>query len=203
MGHYYHHSAHQAPINTDKRHTQGESPDKHSGASLLDAIVKEAANKHYEKALSISGKQGGQDLAVVNARGVCLMRLGRHEEAVALFRNLVLQPGCTWMRGDRPGYYKCNFATALLLSGRPSGCLAVLHELGSEAPTAALTLRAAIKRWESGLSLWSWLDWKLNGIDPHNVRIPTDFEPGQFVQEPAPIGVASGHDVAAPPRNAA
>lgn len=203
MGHHYYHTDHQAQIVADKKQSQVQSSGKGGSAALLEAMLKEIAKKHYDKAISLSGRQGGQDMEIVNARGVCLMRTGRYDEAVALFRNLVLQPGCTWMRKERPVHFKTNFATALLLIGHPSGCLDMLHELGGEAPATTEALRAAVKKWESGLSWLSWLDWKINRIDPKNCTVPISFEPGEFAGDSAFVEAGAGEGTTTPPRNAA
>mgnify|MGYP002624573921 CR=1 FL=1 len=171
--------------------------------ALLAEIFKAAAKKQYDRALALSRKPGGMDLDIVNARGVCLLRTGRYDEAVALYRNLVLQPGCTWMRKDRPLHYKTNFAVALLLSGRPSGCLDMLHELTAEAPPIGDVLRSAIKRWESTLPFWSWLNWKLCGAAPPDRPVCLDFEPGDFGCETVPALAGSDEDGKTPPRTAA
>ena len=151
----------------------------------------------------MSRKHGGEDLDIVNARGVCLMRSGKYNEAVALFRNLVLQPGCIWMRKDRPAHYKCNFAAALLLGGHPGGCLEILQELRGQEPPEAALLRSAIKKWESTLPFWAWVNWKTGRIEPDNCPVPIDFEPGDFGVKVVSAEAVSGKDLTTPPRNAA
>lgn len=199
----YHHHDDQPPAVADNTQPQSHSPRPGSSAYLLQAILTAAEHKQYEKALSLTTRRGGQDLEIVNARGVCLMRLGKYNEAVVLFRNLVLQPGCVWTRKDRPPHYKCNFATALLLSGRPAGCLEILHELGDDAPPVAAALRSTIKQWESSLSLPAWLAWKFYGSVPSTQPVSIDFEPGDFGNVDSLAANRPGEAVAPPPRNAA
>ncbi|MEZ6073158.1 MAG: tetratricopeptide repeat protein [Pirellulales bacterium] len=202
MGKYHFHQASPVPIAAVNTPSSGE-PAMATTSALLTEVLKEAARKQYHRAIALSTRKGGQELSVINARGVCLMRIGKIDEAVTLFRNLVLQPGCIWMRKDRPAFYKYNFATALLLSGRPAGCLDVLRELGAQDPPTAGVLRAAIKRWESTLPLWNWLDWKLYGSAPSDRPVLIDFEPGDFGCEVILPSAGPGGNQSTPPRNAA
>jgi lipopolysaccharide biosynthesis regulator YciM len=116
-----------------------------------------------------------------NALGVCMMRRGNVDEAVRLYRDLVLEPGCTWMKRDQPIEFKLNFATALLLHGRPSGCLAMLSEANEDQHPGVMRLRSAVKAWEATLGWWEWLNWKTGRIDPHNRPVPIDFALGEIV----------------------
>jgi hypothetical protein len=180
-------------------HAVAESPP----ARLLAEVLKEADKKHYDRAISLSRKHGCQDPDIINARGVCLMRTDKYDEAIVLFRGLVLEPGCTWMRRDRPVHYKTNFATALLLGGHPNGCLEVLCDLAGDASPSANVLRSAIKRWESSLPFWAWLDWKINRTEPKNRPVQIDFEPGDFGTQAAPTSRSTLEEPTTPPCNAA
>lgn len=116
--------------------------------------------------------------------GVCLLRSGRVDEALTLFRSLAMQPGTTILRKDARDSLRINFATSLLLSGIASGALEVLDELLDRKHPAATQLRGAVQRWASGLSFWRRLDWKFSRIDPPGSSVPIDFAPGVF---PFPI----------------
>jgi hypothetical protein len=138
--------------------------------------------KQYEKALGVLGPAAGQDQELANAMGVCLMRLGRIEEAVRLFRMLVLAPGCTWPRPNLPNVYKTNFATALLLAGHPSGCVEILAEVRDERDAQVQRLRAAIRKWESELSFFQRLNWWVARVEPSGRPVPLEFEPGELLR---------------------
>jgi hypothetical protein len=122
----------------------------------------------------------GRDPQVRNALGVCLMRSGRIDQAVDVFRSFVLMPGSVMERPDVSNACKRNFATALLMKGFPSGALAVLAETREPEHLMEIRLRSAIKQWEKSLSWFRRLDWKMNWIEPRNCHVPIDFEPGEF-----------------------
>lgn len=125
----------------------------------------------------------GHSLEILNAIGVCLMRLGKVDESVALFRGVVMKPGCTLLRPDVATHYKLNFATALLLSGTPAGCLSVLSEIQEPENPTVQRLQRAIKSWEAELSFWRRWDWRINRIEPAKCHVVIDFPPGDFVPQ--------------------
>lgn len=152
-------------------------------SSALRRAIQAANDGDCRTALQLLRPQG-HDPATMNAIGVCLMRLGHIEEAVALYRGMVMKPGCTWVRPEVPKLYKINFATALLLGGTPAGCLSVLDEIRDPGCPLVQRLRAAIKTWEAGLPFWRRWDWRINRIDPPKCPIQVDFAPGEFAHPP-------------------
>ena len=129
----------------------------------------------------------GYDPDVHNLLGVCLMRLGEFEQAVQVYRQLVLMPGSVLERPDINEVYKRNFATALLLKGFPSGALEVLAAMQDSYSLRAVQIRAAIVKWEKSLSLLRWLDWKINAIEPPCCKVAIDFEPGEIELDTAQL----------------
>ncbi len=150
-----------------------------SADAELRRFMRLAAAGQYEEALRALGS-GGKSPQVQNARGVCLLRLGRANDAASLFRSLVMLSGCTWMRPDIPTVYKVNWATALLLAGHPGGCLEALDEINDETFPAVPKLRAAIKAWTRTLSFWQRLNWWMGRIEPNGRPVAIDFVPGNF-----------------------
>lgn len=159
--------------------------------TIMKQIREEASAGHYGQALEIARGDAAQNPLVANAMGVCLLRMGRISEAVAVYRALLLTPGATTMRPDRPLYFKLNYATALLLWGQPEACLEVLQDIEAESDTAE-RLREAIKRWETGLSFGQKLDWWINRVAPPGRRIMVDFAPGDFGPVESPGEARSG-----------
>jgi len=138
----------------------------------------------YDKALGVLAS-GDNSPQIHNARGVCLLRLGRYEEAVRLYRGLVLHAGGTWSKSDVPTHFKTNFATALLLHGHASGCYSMLGEIDNESHPAVIRLRQAIKKWQAGLKFSHRLNWWFGRIDPPHCHVSIDFPPGDLTDAPS------------------
>jgi hypothetical protein len=148
------------------------------------ALVSEAARLtdfgRPEQALHLLNQANDYSDAARNARGVCLLRLHRIDDAVRTFRAFVLATGGTWCKPDLPIIYRTNFATALLLAGHPRGCLDILGDINQEQHPSMVRLQDALKVWQRGLSWWQWINWK-TGIDP-NSPVQLDFFPGEFFE---------------------
>lgn len=146
----------------------------------LERVIRYAEAGDVAGAMTIMRK-GRLDEPMRNALGVCNLRLGRGDEAVRLFRELVLKAGCTWTRPNTPNLYKINYATSLLMTGHPAGCHEMLGDVGDESHPSVARLRKTIKKWEAGLSFRQrWL-WRLFRLDPRNQPVTFDFLPGEFV----------------------
>lgn len=151
-----------------------------------------------ENAFSLLKQKSSRQPLLINAKGVCLLRLGRYQEAADLFRDMVLAPGSMWMRKELPNSYKLNFAMALLLAGHPSGCQDILAEINDEQHPTVIALRAAIKRWVSDLSFWQRVNWWTGKIEPSICHPTIDFLPGDLgldveLAPPTPIASTSSH----------
>ena len=151
-------------------------------SSAMHRINELVSQGNFEKAFQLLNTKG-DDLESQHAKGVCLLRLGRYKEAIDVFRRLVLNPGCIWMRPDRPLLYKTNFAVALLLGGHPAGCTAVLSEIDNDKHPSVVRLREIIKRWEKTLSFWQRFNWRWLVLEPENCPVNVDFVPGEFVEQ--------------------
>lgn len=137
------------------------------------------ADGDYRAAIGIL-QAAGRDPGVRDLLGVCLMRSGEVEQAVALYRQFVLHPNSVLERPEVSDVCKRNFATALLMKGLPSGALEVLASMHDSESLRSVQIRAAIVNWERTLSFFRRLDWKLNCVEPPNCRVPIDFEPGEI-----------------------
>jgi hypothetical protein len=150
-----------------------------STLSIMRRVIESVAAGRLDAALDITNAITEPDPVVANAKGVCLMRLGKPAAAVVVYRCLVLNPGQTFLRADRPTYFKANYATALLLAGNVDGCLHILHQIRDESPEVR-QLRATIHQWETTLSFWQKLDWWINHTVPPDHPISMSFVPGEF-----------------------
>ncbi|WP_182868280.1 hypothetical protein [Stieleria mannarensis] len=156
-----------------------------SADTLPDRISQQIQNGNYAAAydaLRTMPRSPGN----LSCLGVLAMRIGHTDEAIRIFRGMVLCPGTTICRRDADDTLLINYATALLLGNLPSGAIDVLGNLNNRDALPAIQIRSAIKRWASGLSFWRRLDWKLNHIEPPNCSVPIDFAPGVF-----PIAIQS------------
>jgi hypothetical protein len=126
----------------------------------LQKIQKLLDSDRPEEALKIAVGRGSGGPLHANARAVCLMRLGRPEEAVKVLRPVAVEGGGVFLHTNAPLAAKINFATALALSGNPQGTVGVLNEIEQEDNLHVQVLREAIRRWEKELSLWEWIQWK-------------------------------------------
>jgi len=149
-----------------------------------------------EAALQLCANNGGEP-ALTNLQGVCLLRLGKYEQAASLFRGLVVQPGAGWLNANTPTHHKVNFALAQFLSGRFQAGAELLTETNDETHPAIIRVRQCLRRWEKSLTIWQWINWKLGGSHPEGARLPLDFQLGVLEEgvireiEAAPTSTAS------------
>ena len=145
-------------------------------AATYRKIVALLESGQSQQALDLARTHSGTDPSLKNLFGVCLMRAGFAADAVRLYRQLVISSNGVTMRPEAPLIFKTNFATALLLDGKPSGTQAVLQEIADESHPAVQRLRGAIARWRSQLSFSQRL-FSRCGIDPGR-PVELDFAPG-------------------------
>jgi hypothetical protein len=145
--------------------------------------VRESVEKgDYQRALGLLPADS-RDLEILNSRAVCLMRLGRFEQAFTLLRSSVLHLGTLAARAQVPDHMKINFATALFYGGHPSGALDMLAEIRREDDVAVKQLRQATAQWVAEMGWLRRLDWKLNRIDPKKLPTVPQMPVGRFSWE--------------------
>jgi len=119
----------------------------------------------------------GQKTPVMeNARGVCLMQLGKVEEAISVLRDVAFQ-GYICMPSDTPVLYQINFATAMLLSNRKEGAFPILNKLDEWEHPQITKLKDAIRRWVKSLNFIEKCCYYI-GLYP-NKPVTIDFPPGE------------------------
>jgi hypothetical protein len=89
-----------------------------------------------------------------NARGVCLMRLGRPSEAVETLRGLVFNTSGFGVHPDAHPAFQANYATALLLDGNAQGFWGILGGIEDRTHPAVARLDDAVRRWKAGMTFW-------------------------------------------------
>ncbi len=144
---------------------------------LRDQIEKLLQEGQPKKVLDVLARSKVHSPWSTNALAVCLLRLGQAEQAVELFRNLVLS-GSLFLRSDLPTTWKVNFATTLLMADNLVGCNRLLGEIQDEGHPSVQRLRSALTRWHNDLSLWQKIHWFLGGQPARRVEL--GFLPGDL-----------------------
>jgi hypothetical protein len=129
-----------------------------------------------DKALEVISRSRLTSPWIINAAGVCQLRLGNARQAVAAFQNLAVH-STIMLKRDAPLVFKTNYAVALLASDNMPGCLSVLNEIREDENPTVQKLHAAIQRWKQSLSFWQKVRWYL-GDDPRR-KVTLDFPLGE------------------------
>lgn len=158
---------------------QAATAEKHPSESLelRDQIEQILQAGQPKKALDVLARSRDHSPWSTNAIAVSLLRLGKAEQAIDLFRNLVLS-GSLFLRSDVPTAWKVNFAIALLMTDNLPGCIQVLRDIRDADHPSVQRLANAIRQWESELSLWEKIQWHLGGQPARPVKL--DFLPGEL-----------------------
>jgi len=168
-----------------------QSPSRPSKVTnLLLQVEERLAVGDAAAALEMVGARRSDDRYLENARGVCLLRLGRAADAVDLYRALLVDGETLFLDLEAPPSFLINFATALLLSGNVDGCGSTLKELERDADPAVIALRAAVAKWRREQGWWAKVKLALSGAVAQPVVL--DFPPGvlAFPDQGRPSSVA-------------
>lgn len=110
-------------------------------------------NNNLEEALDLLDRIGDSSMWFHNAKGVCLMRLGRANEAVKVLTPIVYLKGSVTPDSGTPDKIKLNLAHAMLLVGNVAGAESLLKEIeGFE--ESKDRLYSTIKKWKKTLPIW-------------------------------------------------
>ena len=128
------------------------------------------------EALNLITHSGNDSPAMENARGVCLLRLGRLDEAISVLRDVAFQ-GLPVIPSDAPVLFQVNFAVAMLRANYDKGEALVISDRlnGNEHPEAA-KLKAAVRQWKKSLGPLGRLRCRL-GLYPAK-PVPLDERAG-------------------------
>jgi hypothetical protein len=86
------------------------------------------------------------------ARGVCLLRMGRLDDAARLFADLVFPGGGVIVPEDTPSLYIANFITAMLLKRNLASAIPLLEHLRSDGHPYVTQLLQAAQQWRRSLT---------------------------------------------------
>jgi hypothetical protein len=112
-----------------------------------------------------------------NARGVCMLRLGRPQEAIEALRDLVFDHTGFAIRRDADPVFQANYATALLLDGNAEGFWSILGGISDRTHPAVARLDDAVRQWKAGMTLAQRIASALGVGGP---RFALDFPPGDL-----------------------
>jgi len=130
-----------------------------------------------QEAMEFVNHLGQETAPIKNARGVCLLRLGRAEAAVSEFREITFR-GFMCIPSDTPVVYQTNFATAMLITNQKTGAIEIINGLDGNKHPAVAKVKAAIDKWKEGLNPLQRFLCKI-GVYPGKA-VPIDFVPGDL-----------------------
>ncbi len=140
-------------------------------AEVLEKVDRQLRDDQIGSALQLLARAKISSPWLANARGVCLLRLGKHEEAIQVFRGLVLNAGGITLRKDVPGVFKANFALGLLASGNVAGCESALGDLDDEEHATVGVMKATLRAARQAGTLWQRVSWRLWGLPAERVKL--------------------------------
>lgn len=139
--------------------------------------IRELLNQNQpEEALKYIDHLGQETQLMDNARGVCLMRLGKIEKAAAILRNALFQGGIC-IPADAPVLYKMNFAVVMLLSNQKDAALPILKQLDTKESSQIAKLNEAVQNWVQSLSFFERCLYRIGFYSKKPMAL--DFPPGE------------------------
>ena len=153
------------------------SYDKTKSPPAIDHVRDLLEQGHPQDALKFIEHLGQKNPPTENARGVCLMRLGKVEQAVSVLRDVAFQ-GYVCMPSDTPVPYQINFAAAALLANLKDAAMPILNKLDAEEHPEVAQLKNAVRQWFQNLNFFQKCCCKV-GIYPRKA-VKIDFVPGMI-----------------------
>jgi hypothetical protein len=81
---------------------------------------------HPQEALNLIDRSDQSSPSMKNTQGVCLLRLGRIEDAISVLREITFQ-GYVCVPSETPVVYQTNFATAMLTASHKEDVVDVIE----------------------------------------------------------------------------
>lgn len=145
--------------------------------SIYDRIQQLLDQNHPQEALNLIHHVNPDAAPMKNAQGVCLLRLGRIEDAISVLREIAFR-GHVCIPPDTPVVYQTNFATAMLMANNKEALINVIEHLDEEQHPAVARIKTAMRQWAKSLNPLQRVLSKA-GIYPRK-PIPIDFPPGDL-----------------------
>ena len=145
--------------------------------SIYDRIKLLLNEGRPSDALKLIDHPGQTSASMKNAQAVCLLRLGKIQEAISLLRDITFQ-GFVCIPSDTPIVYQINFITAMMMSNNKDSVFDIIERLDGKKHPGAAKIKDAIAKWEKSLSIFQKFLYKMD-IYPKKA-IPIDFQPGEL-----------------------
>ena len=139
----------------------------------LSAIQNYLESGNPEKALCLLDNATQPEL--INALGVCLMRLNKIDPALRAFRDIIFQNSIC-IPTTTPTLYKANYVTALLLKGFVQTALDIEKTLNKDGHPYVTELKRAVRNWKQSLPWYQRLLCYINRYPNKPLTLP--FAPG-------------------------
>jgi len=146
-------------------------------SSAIEDIRELLDNNLPLAALKFIDHLGQKTSELENAKGVCLMRAGKINEAVAVLRENVFM-GHICIPSDAPILYKINFATVMILANKKDAAFSILDRLNKNEHPYISRLKESIHQWVKSLSFLERLRYHIGSYS--NKPIILDFPPGEI-----------------------
>lgn len=169
------------------RHPQKQTRDQATPRELLHRISDLLAEGRCIEALAIAQSCAGpfRPPEITNAHAVCLMRLGRSQEALHLLEQTVTHSGTLHLRDDVPVAWLTNYVLAMLMTGDAASASSTLRQIARQDSEPVRRLSQAIRAWDRSLPLRQRIRWRLGA--PIASHFPWPGPLGQIVPaEPTP-----------------
>jgi len=163
------------------KHTTHSTADT---AAILKRIQHMLEDGQAEPAFKVLETCGQKSPAIENAKGVCLLRLGRLEAALKGLRDLVFPAGAFSIPDETPTVFRTNYVTTLLLLDNLDVGIQLLREIPEKQHPLVQQLEAAVRRWRQSFPWWRRMLLPV-GLYPAK-SFHLDFAPGAlwFPQDP-------------------
>ncbi|MCE5277051.1 MAG: hypothetical protein ABFD92_08210 [Planctomycetaceae bacterium] len=128
-----------------------------SAPTTIDTVLSNVSalldQSRCEDALNLISHCGINSIRLANARGVCLLRIGRVEQALAIFRDLVYPRGAFSIPDGTPAEFQANYVSALLAAGNITIAKSLLGQIDQQGHPSIVKIKDAMARWRKSVGL--------------------------------------------------
>ncbi|MBN1942938.1 MAG: hypothetical protein JW849_06555 [Phycisphaerae bacterium] len=152
------------------------TPSSLNVTSVLSQVQSLLEQGRPETALGLLNDFRQNSPLLENAKGVCLLRLGKPDDALKIFRALVFPGGAFAIPGDTPIVYHVNYITTFFLLENVIIGIQLLRDIPQKNHPLVRQLNDSVNRWKRSLSWWRRMLLPI-GLYP-NRPLRLDFAPG-------------------------